>query len=83
MVGGYLAYPEMLEIVEPLRDIQSEFVFKGQKRNKPLSNMAMLMLLRRMEVEGVTVHGFRSTFRVWASEVSKSPKRSGRDEPFP
>ncbi len=65
---------EMLEIIEPLRDIQSEFVFKGQKRNKPLLNMAMLMLLRRMGVEGVTVHGFRSTFRVWTSEVAKAPR---------
>ncbi|NBB81204.1 MAG: integrase arm-type DNA-binding domain-containing protein [Verrucomicrobia bacterium] len=33
-----------------------------------MSNMAMLMLLRRMKVEGVTVHGFRSAFRDWASE---------------
>ncbi|WP_299723296.1 hypothetical protein [uncultured Tateyamaria sp.] len=30
--------------------------------------MSMLMLLRRMKVEGVTVHGFRSTFRDWAAE---------------
>jgi len=29
----------------------------------------MLMLLRRMGVEGVTVHGFRSTFRDWVSET--------------
>lgn len=28
----------------------------------------MLMLLRRMKVEGTTVHGFRSTFRDWAAE---------------
>ncbi|VAV96254.1 Phage integrase [hydrothermal vent metagenome] len=58
---------EMVAIIEPLRAMQSEFVFEGQKRNKPLSNMSMLMLLRRMQVEGVTVHGFRSTFRDWAS----------------
>ena len=64
----------MLEIIEPLRAIQSEFVFEGQKRNMPLSNMAMLMLLRRMAVEGVTVHGFRSTFRDWASEIAKAPR---------
>jgi integrase len=59
----------MLEIIEPLKAMQSQYVFEGQKRNVPLSNMAMLMLLRRMGVEGVTVHGFRSTFRVWASEA--------------
>ena len=32
------------------------------------------MLLRRMQVEGVTVHGFRSTFRDWASEVANAPR---------
>lgn len=61
---------EMLAILEPLKAMKSECVFEGQKRHKPLSNMAMLMLLRRMSVEGVTVHGFRSTFRDWASEVA-------------
>jgi integrase len=64
---------EMLAIIEPLRALQSEFVFEGQKRHRPLSNMAMLMLLRRMGVEGVTVHGFRSTFRDWAAEVANAP----------
>jgi len=64
----------MLAILEPLKALQSEYVFEGQKRNKPLSNMAMLMLLRRMEIEGVTVHGFRSTFRDWASEVVEAPR---------
>lgn len=65
---------EMLDIVEPLKTYRSECVFEGQKRHKPLSNMAMLMLLRRMEIEDVTVHGFRSTFRDWASEVAKAPR---------
>lgn len=65
---------EMLAIVEPLKALQSEYVFEGQKRHKPLSNMAMLMLLRRMGVEGVTVHGFRSTFRDWAAEVANAPR---------
>ncbi|PWE31363.1 integrase [Maritimibacter sp. 55A14] len=65
---------EMLAIIEPLRAMKSEYVFEGQKRHRPLSNMAMLMLLRRMKVEGVTVHGFRSTFRDWASEVANAPR---------
>ena len=62
---------QMLEIIEPLKALKSVFVFEGQKRNHPLSNMAMLMLLRRMGVDGVTVHGFRSTFRDWVSETGK------------
>ena len=64
----------MLDILEPLQMMKSVMVFEGQKRHKPLSNMAMLMLLRRMSVEGVTVHGFRSTFRDWASEVANAPR---------
>ena len=49
----------------------SEFVFPGQKPKRPLSNMAMLMLLERMGRRGaITSHGFRSSFSDWASEVS-------------
>jgi len=65
---------EMMAIIEPLQAMASEYVFEGQKRHKPLSNMSMLMLLRRMKVEGVTVHGFRSTFRDWASEAASAPR---------
>ncbi|MEP0950458.1 MAG: tyrosine-type recombinase/integrase [Paracoccaceae bacterium] len=61
---------EMLAILEPLKAIASEYVFEGQKRHQPLSNMSMLMLLRRMRREGFTVHGFRSTFRDWAAEAA-------------
>ena len=42
------------------------FVFPGQRRDRPLSNMALEMVLRRMAIENVTVHGFRSSFRDWA-----------------
>ncbi|MBU2941887.1 tyrosine-type recombinase/integrase [Shimia thalassica] len=65
---------EMVSIIEPLRAMQSELVFEGQKRHHPLSNMAMLMLLRRMDVAEATVHGLRSTFRDWAAEVANVPR---------
>jgi len=65
---------DMLAIIEPLKAMASQYVFEGQKRHAPMSNMAMLMLLRRMKVEGATVHGFRSTFRDWASEVASAPR---------
>jgi len=65
---------EMLAIIEPLRALRSDYVFEGQKRHAPLSNMSMLMLLRRMQVENVTVHGFRSTFRDWAAEAAGAPR---------
>ncbi len=60
--------PEMLTIIEPLKALRSQVVFEGQKRHRPMSNMAMLMLLRRMKVEDITVHGFRSAFRDWTTE---------------
>jgi integrase len=44
------------------------FLFPGPRRGKPLSNMAFLMLLRRMGLDDLTVHGFRATFKTWASE---------------
>lgn len=65
---------ELLTILEPLRALNSRYVFEGQKRHAPLSNMSMLMLLRRMGSENFTVHGFRSSFRDWAAEVANAPR---------
>lgn len=43
------------------------YLFSVSRRGKPLSNLAMLMHLRRADLP-YTVHGFRSSFRDWASE---------------
>jgi integrase len=51
-----------------------EYVFPGQRLGKPLSSMAMEMTLRRTKAHGVTVHGFRSSFRDWCGEVSTFPR---------
>lgn len=51
---------------------QNDHVFPGQ-RGKGLSNMALLQLLKRMKQTGITVHGFRSTFRDWAAEQTVYP----------
>ncbi|MES2443809.1 MAG: integrase arm-type DNA-binding domain-containing protein [Pseudomonadota bacterium] len=62
-----------VEIIKEMAEPGAEgFVFLGPKAKTPLSSMAMSMLLRRMKAE-VTVHGFRSTFRDWASEVTSFP----------
>jgi len=45
------------------------FVFPGKKTGSHLSNMTMLMQLRRMGYD-VTAHGFRATFRTWATETT-------------
>jgi integrase len=49
-------------------DHGNAYVFPGSRVGKPLSNMAFLMLLRRMELDDLTVHGFRATFKTWVSE---------------
>jgi integrase len=46
----------------------SEFVFPGRRSAAPLSSMAFEMTLRRMKVEGATPHGFRASFKDWASD---------------
>ena len=63
---------ELLEIMKAARI--SDFVFPGQKKGKPLSGMAMEMMLRRMKVENATVHGFRSSFRDWAGNETNFPR---------
>lgn len=65
--------PRAVEIVRELHPdglAPDAYVFPGQKPGKPLSNMAMDMLLRRMDQDAYTVHGFRSSFRDWAGETT-------------
>ena len=68
--------PRCLEILRRARELPDglSYVFPGQSRGKPLSNMVFLMALRRMNLQfKVTGHGFRSTFRDWASERTNFP----------
>jgi integrase len=74
-----------VEIVQQMRQGQvSGYVFPGQAQGKPLSNMALLTLLKRMNAgekkwldpasgRPITAHGFRATFRTWAEEVATVP----------
>ena len=61
--------------VDLLRQVKSgsEYVFINGG-GKPLSNMAMLELLRGMAGNGYTVHGFRSTFSDWARDHTNTPR---------
>ncbi len=64
-----------LAIVKRLHNHRSgEFVFPGARAGKPLSNMALLKLIERMNRSDLTVHGFRSTFRDWAAERTNFPR---------
>jgi integrase len=63
-----------LKIIKLMQERRnSDFVFPGERPGKPLSPMAMEMVLRRMKIENATVHGFRSTFRDWAAERTDCP----------
>jgi integrase len=57
--------------VELLRELPREdgtpFLFLGTRKGRPLSDQAMLELLRGMR-PGLTVHGFRSCFMDWSHE---------------
>jgi integrase len=62
-----------LKILQGLKESAGKFVFPGGRAKKPLSNMAMLELLKRMERSDLTVHGFRSTFSDWVAESTAYP----------
>jgi integrase len=56
------------------KTVPTAYVFPGRKAGKPLSSMALLMLLRRMGRGDLTAHGFRSTFRDWCAEATNYPR---------
>ena len=74
-----------LDVLERVRPLASEgdYIFPGFKRARPLSNMALEMLIRRMNGktqpprwcdingEAIVPHGFRSSFKDWASERTR------------
>jgi integrase len=62
----------VLERCAKLRPEKATFVFPGSKPDQPLSDMTLIKVLRDMKVPA-TVHGFRSTFRDWASETTDFP----------
>jgi integrase len=68
-----VAVLDKVKLLAASDEVSAMPVFPGPQRGKPLSGMALAMLLRRMKVE-TTVHGFRSSFRDWAGEASTFPR---------
>lgn len=54
------------------REEGNPFLFIGANVGKPLSNMAMLELMREMR-PGFVPHGLRSTFKDWCAETTNYP----------
>lgn len=73
--------PEALAILESVPRIEGNpYIFAGAKKGRPLSNLALLQLMRGMgygvngERGPYVPHGFRSSFRDWSGEVSTFPR---------
>ena len=65
----------VLAAVAPTAEVSAgDYIFPGGKRGKPLSNMAMTAVLKRMKRDDLTVHGFRSSFRDWCAEATVHPR---------
>lgn len=63
--------PRALELLKMAKDLGGEHLFPGP-RAATLSDMSLLMLLKRMEVD-TTTHGFRSSLRDWLAERTNFP----------
>ena len=65
--------PRVVAILEEMAGVRlSEFVFPGRSKNRPISDLGLRMLVRELR-PGVTIHGFRSSFRDWAAETTNFP----------
>ena len=67
-----LSKPALAILKHLHRQARPPCVFPGRKDGKPLTSMAMLLTLRRMNRDDITTHGFRSSFRSWAADTGQS-----------
>lgn len=51
---------------------ESELVFPGSKSGKPISDMTMSKLIKKLGFDA-DMHGFRTSFRVWVQEQTDTP----------
>ena len=66
-----------MQLLESLKDTKladTDIVFPSTRDHKPLSDMTLTAVLRRMKRDDITVHGFRSSFRDWAAEATDYPQ---------
>ena len=72
MVPLTSAVMEALKVAKMFQS--SDYVFPGAREGRPLSNMSMNMLMRRMDIKDATVHGFKSSFRDWCGDHTRYPR---------
>lgn len=69
--------PRALEVLREARRLHDgELVFPSPRTGKPLSNVALGNLLRKLGIAAAP-HGFRSSFRNWAAELSGASREAG------
>lgn len=71
--------PAALEVLDKVRGLDPVLVFASVQRDKDggakvMSDMAFKALFGRMKVDDITAHGFRSSFRDWASEAARADR---------
>jgi integrase len=65
--------PRVIELLRSLpREDDNPHLFVGSQPRSPLGKMTMFLALNAMR-PGMTVHGFRSSFRDWAAEQTSFP----------
>lgn len=64
---------DAVKILNEVKDLDSKLVFPGLKRGKPISEASVRNVLRKTH-NGLTVHGFRSSFRDWCAEMTSYPR---------
>lgn len=62
-----------ISIIPKKTDTENDLIFPAPRGGK-LSDMSISAVLKRMNIQNVTVHGFRSTFRDWAGESTAHPR---------
>lgn len=67
---------EAIKVIESIPRLDDRWVFPAQRGDGHLSDMSLLMLLRRMDYDSkTTTHGLRATFRTYISEETNYPHR--------
>ncbi|MEO1089739.1 MAG: integrase arm-type DNA-binding domain-containing protein [Pseudomonadota bacterium] len=66
---------QALEILHAVREVSDadDLVFPSGRSGRPLSDMTLTAVVKRMGRDDLTVHGFRSSFRDWAAEATNYP----------
>ena len=64
---------ETMKILREIEGYDDNFLFPGIKHGQSISEATVRKLLRKTH-DGLTVHGFRSSFRDWCAEMTAYPR---------